>query len=171
ELYMRRLLEALRGQPPGWVTFLDDDDTYTSSRSLQRIRELCEAAGVDGMPIWYSRPDKPARFRGNLATNARLNWGNAAFHTTHLETAISLVRNDRVSRPGRRACGDWWFWLQMAEHLTPLWSREQLVKAQLRDGRGLRLDRPLSYVLTRTSGRPKMFAALRENLATQAYRD
>lgn len=171
ELYNRRLLEALRGQPPGWVTFIDDDDTYTSSHSLQRILELCEGAGVDGMPIWYSRPNKPARFRGDLAKNARLNWGNAAFHTTHLEAAIQLVRNDRVSKPGRRGCGDWWFWLQMAQLLTPRWSREQLVKAQLGDGRGKRLDRPLLYILTRTSGRPRMFTALRANLASQPYRD
>ena len=136
ELYNLRLLQAVQeyGQP-GFVTFMDDDDIYTSSKSLSTIADVARP-GL--MPIWKVERENgrisPAQWRGDLTSDeGRICWEASGFHTSHLELALNLSIDGNDGADGR-------FWARMSRHLTTLWIDEILTKPQVGKGHGRRKD-------------------------------
>ena len=136
ELYNLALLEAVQiyGQP-GFITFMDDDDMYASSKSLSTIADVARP-GL--MPIWKVERENgrisPAQWRGDLATDeGRICWEASGFHTSHLELALNLSIDGNDGADGR-------FWHRLSRHLTTLWIDEVLTKPQVGKGNGKRED-------------------------------
>jgi len=143
ELYNARLIRALEGLPPGWVTLIDDDDEYVSNTSISQMVEAAERAGPDTMPVWrIVRPSglRPRRWMNPNLAEAKLSWPSATFHTRHLTFAVSCIGTD----PGDG--DDWKFWRRMNVRLPVAWVDAVLTRPQLAGpsgkGRGMRRDRP-----------------------------
>lgn len=149
ELYQARLLEALRGQPPGWVVFIDDDDRYLPG-ALQRIREACTDPGV--MPVWRVMRERgrvsPAQPGADPRSEAgKLCWEAAAFHTSHLDAATAAVTAARDA-DGR-------FWAALAARLRVEHHDFTATEPQSWFGKGhwRRFDKPLLTVAVPVLGR------------------
>lgn len=138
ELHHQRLLDAVAELPPGWVTFIDDDDEYTSRDSLQRM--LAHANEPDIMPIWRVQRAhhktqapilSPRDWASDLSSHyGRICWEAAAHHTSHIGKA-TIDANDGAD--GR-------YWLQLSQHLKLVWQDEVLTRPQAGKGKGRRRD-------------------------------
>jgi len=133
ELHQQRLLDAVAGMAPGWVTFMDDDDEYTTPHSVRRM--LANATSEDIMPVWRVERERgrisPAAWMGDLGSrDGRLCWEAAAHHTSHIGLA-SIDANDGAD--GR-------YWQQLRHHLRLVWLDEVLTRPQSGKGRGRRRD-------------------------------
>ena len=133
ELHQQRLLDAVAGMAPGWVTFIDDDDEYTTRTSLARM--LARATDDRVMPVWRVERERgrisPVSWCGDLSSfDGRLCWEAAAHHTSHIGKA-AIDANDGAD--GR-------YWLQMSQHLQLVWQDEVLTRPQAGKGKGRRRD-------------------------------
>jgi len=136
ELYNLALLEAVQiyGQP-GFITFMDDDDMYSSPHSLSTIADVAQP-GI--MPIWKVQRENgrisPAQWRGDLTSNnGRICWEASGFHTNHLTTAINIGIDGNDGADGR-------FWATISQHLQMQWINKILTKPQVGKGHGRRKD-------------------------------
>jgi len=80
------LNELQRYTREGWVTYLDDDDEYTSPKSLQRIAAACQNEDeivvwkVEIIPTWIV----PSQSFGKFIQAGDFSGIGFAFHTKHL---------------------------------------------------------------------------------------
>lgn len=139
ELHNKRLLEFVATLAPGWVTFIDDDDTYTSRGSVTTMLRHAVDPGV--MPVWRVERERgrisPAEWRADIGTpQGALCWEAAAFHTSHVPLALRGIDADAGS-DGR-------MWHALARHLRIEWVDEVLTRPQregrMGKGRGLKRD-------------------------------
>lgn len=138
ELHNQALLDVVAELEPGWVTFLDDDDEYTSARSVTRM--LANATSEDVMPVWrverahprtQERELSPHIWRGDLGEKySALCWEAAAHHTSHIGAA---------SIDGNQAA-DGRYWHQLSRRLRVVWQDEVLARPQVGKGKGKRRD-------------------------------
>lgn len=114
------------------MTFIDDDDRYTSRESLATIAGYCTDPGV--MPVWRIK-----REGGRIAPETgleRATWESAAFHTMHIPAALQFIE------PVAGNDGD--FWRAMSAFLRVEFHPEVLIEPQQSGrkakGHGLRRD-------------------------------
>jgi hypothetical protein len=139
ELHQKRLLAFVSTLEPGWVTFIDDDDTYTNPKSISTM--LASATDVSVMPVWKVERERgrisPSAWQANPGTPAgALCWEAAAFHTSHIPTAIKFIDANGGS-DGR-------MWAALSKVLRVEWVDAILTRPQregrMGKGRGLKRD-------------------------------
>jgi hypothetical protein len=126
-LHIHDLLTHVAGLEPGWVTFMDDDDQYTSDQSLARMLEPATHPGV--MPVWKVQRENgrisPAKWRASPASKeGRICFEGAAHHTT-------LIGRGPLSTD---CWADAHYWQGIHRHAEIAWIDAVLTRPQL-DGR------------------------------------
>lgn len=121
----------------GFVTFIDDDDTYASHLSIRRMMTHA-APGV--MPIWKVERENgrvsPTTWMGDLnSRDGRVCWEASTLHTTRIPLALQVGIDARDGADGR-------FWAALARHHELVWQDEILTRPQAGKGHGRRQDAP-----------------------------
>lgn len=121
----------------GFVTFMDDDDTYTSPQSIARMMTNARP-GV--MPIWRVERERgrisPTTWKGDLnSRDGRICWEASTLHTTRIPLAHQAGIDGRDGADGR-------FWAALAPHHQLVWQNEVLTRPQAGKGHGRRNDAP-----------------------------
>lgn len=136
EVYNLELMKAVKFHGiPGIVTFIDDDDMYTSEHS---IATMVANTQEDSMTIWKVERENgrisPFKWQADLESDeGRICWEAAAFHTKHLPLAQSIGVDKADGGDGR-------FWAAMSKQLNITWLNEVLTKPQIGKGHGRRKD-------------------------------
>jgi hypothetical protein len=136
ERYNLALLEAVKYHGiPGFITFMDDDDTYTSSKSVATMMRYA-IAGV--MPIWKVERENgrisPTEWMSDLNTpDGRICWEASTFHTDYLPLALAIGIDEMDGGDGR-------FWARMSESHQIAWIDAVLTRPQEGKGKGRRRD-------------------------------
>lgn len=127
-------LELFDGKD-AFVSFIDDDDMYTSRSSLLTMASHV-APGV--MPIWKVQREggrvSPFVFGADLRSDkGRICWEASAIHVSDLPLALSIGIDGADGGDGR-------FWANLADHLEVKWVNQTLTKPQFGKGHGRRRD-------------------------------
>lgn len=155
ELYQARLLEAIRGMPPGWVVFLDDDDRFTPD-ALETIASLCTDPGR--INAWKVRRENDRISPPEWRNPATLCWEGATFHTMHLDAAIAAI-DGRFGADGR-------MWAALANLLPVDWHDLVIAEPQQEGkwgkGHNQRRDKPVPTLTVAVPilGRPQRIEAV-----------
>lgn len=136
ELYNLTLMHQVQSlRKPGFIIFIDDDDTPYDENSIQTI---VDNANHDSILFWKVERENgrisPIEWKADLSTlEGRLCWEAGTFHTRHLSKALEVGVDNRDGGDGR-------FWASLAKRLPMIWLDRVLMKPQVGKGHGRRRD-------------------------------